>query len=591
MALSGSGQFAFRGIKTWLKDAWFDSSKKSDDPLRVASFNENTSSFILSTLAISILSLALPITTLQVYDRILVNKGTGTLFVLILGVCVAIMLETALRIGRTYILIRSGAAYEHRMSVRFVEQMILARSGKMKFTGVGDFLHNMATISRLREFYTGQQLVTYVELMFVPVYLAMVFYISGSLVLVPVLILSVFAVLAMRNGSQLKNYLQYRENADDKRFNFLVETLEGIHSLKALGLERLFSRRYEQMEASSSRANFQLSRHISKTYNSGGLFSNIMVVAVISVGAYMVLAGELTNGALIAALLLSGRLMQPVQKGLALWTRFQGFKIAQANMRAAISTPRKEILKRKNAYELTSEGQIELKKISFVCNVTGRTILNDVRLDLKRGESLLITGAHGAGKSVLLKLMCGALAPTSGTINLDGEDIRTFGARELVNHVACLETSPSLLRGSIRHNISSFGLADPVKVNSVARLMGVDTEVAKLPGGFDTFVTGNQSDTISPSLCQRIAITRDLATKPRLILFDNADRSMDFEGYLAVYQLLARLKSSVTMVICSDDENLRALTDRHYHLVNGRLEAGGHQRHANNFTNIREAGL
>ncbi len=568
----------------------FRGERSKNDVLYIESFRENTSSIILSTLAISILSLALPITTLQVYDRILVNKGTGTIVVLIVGVVVAIMLETMLRIARNYVLTRSGAAYEHRMMVRFVDHFINVSANNTRKGGVGEFLHNLSTLARLREFYTGQQLVTFVELMFVPVYLVLLTYISGILVLIPICILILFGAITAFNGSQHKFYLKKLEDADDKRFNFLVEALEGIHALKAFGFEKMFSRRYEHMEAASARAHYDLSCHVSMTHNSGGLFANIMVIAVITFGAGMVLSGGMTNGALIAALLLSGRLMQPIQKGLSLWTRYQAFKITQANIQKILAGEKTETLTRNNAYVRESEGNLELKNVSFVCENTGKTIIEDASFEMKRGESLLITGVHGAGKSVLMKLIAGTLTPTSGKVILDREDIRTYEARERVKHVGHLVTSPSLIRGSIRHNISSFGLADPVKVNQVARILGVDAEVAKLPGGFDTIVTGNYSDAIPPALSQRIAITRALAEKPRIILFDNADRSMDFEGYQTVYKLLARLKSQVTMIICSDDENLRALTDRHYHLVNGRLEAGGRQRQVQSFTNLKEYG-
>lgn len=559
----------------------------SSEDLSVPGVAPAVGSLILSTLTINLLSLALPITTLQVYDRILPNNGTGTMIVLGVAVCVAVALETCLRLARTYVLGRTGAAYEHRMSVLAIQKVLNADLNKVRVTGVGEFLHRLNSVGRLKEFQSGYVIVTLTELAFVPLFLILIYYISGWLVLVPLLVLAGFGALSAHRGLQLRGLLKAREDADDDRFDALVESLEGMHTLKAYGLEALFARRYEALEDRSVCRNFDVSLHTSHTYSIGSISSNVMVALVISAGAWFVLNGHLTNGGLIATLLLSGRLMQPIQKGLALFVRYQGFRLAEENVRTLISAPQHQTLERKNEYECESHGDLELRDVTFSYGDNEVPLLRGIDLKVRRGEAVLITGAHGSGKSTLLKLAAGILRPDGGRIELDGEDIGTFEQRDIPKHVGLISTNPSLIRGTIRDNISCFDLSDRVKVNEVARLMKVDVEVAKMAAGFETFLHGSQADSIPPGLRQRIAITRALAEKPRLILFDNADISLDLEGYELIYRMMAQIRSQVGMIICSDDENMRALTDRHYHLVNGRLEAGHKQRKGSAYKHVR----
>ena len=200
-----------------------------------------------------------------------------------------------------------------------------------------------------------------------------------------------------------------------------------------------------------------------------------------------------------------------------------------------------------------------------------KPILENINLELRRGEAVLISGVHGCGKSTLLNVMAGIYPVEDGRVMVDGQRIQGYRSEDLVRHIGYVRSNPLIFRGTIRDNITCFGQTNERQAREVAALLNVDKDVAALPSGFDTFLSGNDTDNITQGLKQRIAIVRVLATRPRIILFDNADRALDKEGYAMIYSLLARIKNKVSMVIVSDDRNLRGLTERHYRLENASL--------------------
>jgi ATP-binding cassette subfamily C protein LapB len=524
---------------------------------------------VLATLATNILSLALPIMTLQVYDRILPNPGTGTLWALIVCVIGAIALEAALRASRSYLLGWSAAAFEHRASCEAVARVLDADLSRFDVRGVGEQLHRLNAIGRLKDVYSGAWLSAAVDIAFVTVFLALIAYLASWLVLAPVAVLAVFVLHAVFAGGRLKDGLESRDRLDDQRYDFLIDALEGVHTIKSHALENEFQRRYEHFEKRSSVANFMVTEAASHTFNVGATFSHLMIVVVIVFGAFLSLDGVISSGALIACVLLSGRILQPVQRGLAMWARFQDVQIAATHADEIMSIPQAA---RPAVFTTpTRQGSLELVSASFRYAEDAPWILSGACFNLDLGEAVAVSGARGAGKSTFLKLLAGVLPPTEGEIRVDGAPVTAIGSRELAARIGYLTTDGALFRGTIRDNITRFGLTPERNAREVAALLGVDRDVAKLASGFDTLLEGSAHDTIPPSLRQRIALTRALAPKPRILLFDNADKALDREGYALVFELLARLRDKTAIVIVSDDENMRSLADRRLLLSGGAL--------------------
>jgi ATP-binding cassette subfamily C protein LapB len=521
---------------------------------------------IVSTLMINILALALPMLTLQVYDRIIPHPESGTLPVLIGGVCVAVCLDTVLRLARARMLGWNGTCYDHALSCSAVDHLLNTDLAAYGGVGTGEHLSRLAAVSRLKDFNNGFVTVTLLELAFLPVFLWLIAVIAGPLVAIPAAVLGLFILSSIVNGYRLKNTLAARDEADDGRYNFLIEALEGIHTLKSFSLEDRFLRRYENLEDVSTVANFKVTEASARIFNASTVFSHAMTAAVITCGALYVLAGHMTSGSLIATVLLSGRIMLPVQRVLGLWARYQDYRIARGKAEQIFALPLE-----KNAAppveEPGREGRIELRDAGFRYDGDGPFLFRHVNLSLARGESVCITGAHGAGKSVLLHILAGLYAPSEGEAALDGVSPMAYSADRRLHHIGLMTTKSVIFRGTIRENITRFGLAPEAEAREISHLLGIDREVSALPRGFDTFLEGTETDSIPPGLRQRIALARVLASKPRVLLFDNADRNLDREGYRQVYRLLGRLREKTALVLVTDDRNLARLADRHYLLT------------------------
>jgi ATP-binding cassette subfamily C protein LapB len=543
---------------------------RADDLLYPQGFRINVGDLLLASFTINILSLALPVMTLQVYDRLLPNPGSGTLPVLITGVCIAIVLECIMRLGRSYVMGWAGASFEHRLSCRAMNHILNADLSIPSNFGIGENLNRLSSIGRLKDFYNGYSLVTIFELIFVPLFLLLIAYIAGPLVIIPTVILMVFTIVSLIQGKTLLRDLEERDLDDDERYNFLIESLEGIHTIKSFALENTFSRRYESLEEKSTIANFKVTESAASTFNTGAVFASIMVTGVIAFGAVLVLNNQITVGALVATILLSGRIMQPTQRALGLWAKYQDYVLSRQKVESIFEIP----LHKTTPHEGDKperEGTLSLHNVSFRFSDDAPWLLQNVNLNLDRGDFICLQADHTPSKTALLDLIAGIYAPTQGEIEVDRYNTLRYSPEELTNHVGYIQSDGLIFRGTIRDNMTCFGLIEEAKVQEIAALLHVDKDIASLPSGFDTFLSGGNTDTIPPGLKQRISMVRVLAPKPRIILFDNADRSLDRQGYNLVYNLLARLKNKATIILCSDDQNLATQANRSFSLRNSIL--------------------
>ena len=280
-------------------------------------------SVLLATLTLNVLSLGLPIVILQVYDRILPNAAVETMFWLTLGLCVILLLDGFFRTARSYVAGWNAARYEHGAACRAVDRLLGSDIGSFEREAPGAYLDRMQAIDVLRDYYAGQARLLLVDLPFVLLFLGLIWFIGGVLVLLPIVLLGIFAVVAFVTGRELKQALASRSEIDDRRFNFIIEVLSGIHTVKLMAMEALLQRRYEKLQENGASSTYRATFLSNVAQNLGALLSNLTMVSVASVGAIYVMSGQLTIGGLAACTLLAGRTVQPLLRALGLWTQLQ----------------------------------------------------------------------------------------------------------------------------------------------------------------------------------------------------------------------------------------------------------------------------
>ncbi|MBI1274332.1 MAG: ATP-binding cassette domain-containing protein [Alphaproteobacteria bacterium] len=522
-----------------------------------------------ASLGVNLLALALPLLTMQVYNRILFNHAVDTLLVLSGGVIAAALIEFVLRVCRSMVVNLNGARFEHFVSTGALAHLMDTEPRTYAYATPTILAQHVNAVARLRDYYGGQMAMTLlVDMPFAILFLGLTFYLTGWLALVPCAVIVGAGWLFWRQSNKLRTMMDAREEQDDRRYDFITDTLQSVHTVKALCLEAVTARRFEETQRASGAVNHR----IACTQGSADALSfcavQFMVVAVVCTGTPMVIGGSISVGTLIACVLLSGQIMQPLQRGLAMWTRHQDIALSRARLRQILSVqPRGHLAPEALG---ANHGALKINNVRFSYR-PGEPVIDGLNLDLAPGDTVSIRSEPGGGRTTLLELMAGVYAPDRGQVLLCDMDVASIPTADRTRYIAYLPTSGLVLRGSIMENLTGFDARLQGKTQEIAALLGIEQSVALLPAGYDTMLEGLTADQIPPGLKQRIAIARALMYKPRLILFDNADQGLDRESYLCVFNLLAKLKGKATMVLVSEDRNIGSLADRSFELRRGHL--------------------
>ena len=527
------------------------------------------SALLLGALVINLLSLALPITLLQVYDRVLPYNSIPTLTLLILGVLGALVLEAILRLGRAYISSLSAAKFEHRSAKAAVGHLLSASLTDYEKTAPGLHLQRLNSLNMLRDFYSGQAIGAVVDLPFIILFLGLIAIIGGMLVIVPLGILLAFFITAFFLGRQLRGALDHRIQSDERRYNFIIETLTGVHTIKSMAMENLMIRRHEQLQVQCAQDDLVAARSAHAAVNASATFSMLTMVLVAAVGSVLVIDADLTVGGLAACTMLAGRSIQPLQRAMSLWTQFQNIRVARQRCEELFQIEPEDSA---DAPEMpVLEGKIELHNVSFG-HPDGKKVFDGLDLVIEPGESVAITGDNGTGKTTLLWMLMGALRPNQGQVLLDGKDVTQYSAESIRRQVAYLPQHGVMFKGTIIENITGFRKDVGIdRVVEISRRLGLDDIVMRMPQGYDTEVGGQASETLPRGVKQRIAVARALIDYPRIVMFDEANSSLDIAGDNIMTSLLLDLKKHCTLVMVSHRPSLIALANKQFRLVDQRL--------------------
>ncbi len=522
---------------------------------------------LVASAGINVLALALPIFILQIYDRVLPNGATTTLFVLIVGLSIALVLDAALRALRAYVAAWNGARLEHIVRYRAVERLLRAPLGHFERSTPGSYLERINAVGSMRDFHASQLLLAAVDLPFALMFLVLIAYLGSWLVFVPLVLLAVFGAVAVTIGRALRDSAAARAAADKRRYDFIIEALGGVHTVKALALNAAMLRRAEPLQEDSALAVERVMYQSTLAQTLGGLFSQINMVMLVAFGALLVLDGRMTMGALAACTLISGRALQPLQTAMGLWANFQGIRVARAGIAEIMALPSE-----KTDQMATPDiaGVVELSDLTFRHEPLDSALIDRVSLTVRPGEIIGIDGDTGSGKSALLLLMLGLLQPERGSVHIDGNDAAGIDPDWLRLHIALLPRDGTVYGGTILDNLTSFREGECVnEALYLSYLLGLDDAVKRLPEGFDTRI--GAGEVLPAGLRQRIAIVRELVKQPKIILFDDADHALDADASGRLVALLRQFRQRCTIVLVSGKPQIMQLAQRRYRLSRGRL--------------------
>jgi ATP-binding cassette, subfamily C, bacterial LapB len=530
----------------------------------------NRFEIFLQSVAINLFAIALPIFILQVFNRVLPLGAANSLYVLVIGLVIVIIFDNILKTARTRIISWNGAQFEHLARMTAVDKILRCPYELFETESAGSYLEKVNSIGSVKEFYSNQIASLMIDLPFALLFLTLVFLLGGQLVAVPIILICVFGILAMLVGGRLRRAVGNRVSTDDSRYDFLLEVLNGIHTVKAMNLKPTMMRRFERLQERTAQAVRGVAMESAIAQGLGSLFSQFNIVSVIAFGGYLVVQGDLTAGKLAACMLLSGRALQPMLSAMSIWTSYQTVKVASAKAAEIMRLP--EECPRDMPEIPPISGAVQIRDLNFAYGNAPEPFIKNVNLDVEAGEIISLEGANSSGRTTLMFLILGLLRPQSGKIMLDGMNIFDYDLRSVRGEISMISHNAPLYSGNLIDNMTGYQKGIVIdRALELSEALGLDQEIKNLPEGFDTQVGGSTVERIPGGVRQRIAIVRALVDDPKLILFDEGNLSLDAKSDDLLRKLLLKLKGKATMILVSSRPEIQALANRHFIMVEGEL--------------------
>ncbi|WP_371365396.1 type I secretion system permease/ATPase [Pseudomonas sp. QL9] len=516
--------------------------------------------------------------TMNVYDRVVPNQAFVTLWSLGIGVVVAMIFEALIRYVRAHLLDVAAKKADLILGSMLFRQALSVQM-EYKPASSGSFANQLREFESVRDFVTSATLATISDLPFVMLFIAVIFLIGGPLGWIPLAVLPLILIISVCIQWPLARTMQENLRESSLKQGVLVESIEGLETLKATGGQAHMQRRWQHfsaLQASSSMKSRQLSSAATGTV---AFLQQVQTVALVITGVYLIDAGDLTLGALIGSVMLAGRATAPLGQVIGLAVRFQQAKAALTSLNKLMALPVDRDTERDYLANPTLSGQLTLKEVGFVYPAPptqpNPPVLSNINLSISPGERVAILGRIGSGKSSLLRVMSRLYAPVGGQMFSDGLDVNQIDPADWRRIVGYVSQDARLFYGTLRENIM-LGKPDASaeELLRVLRLTGLDQIAAAHPRGINLPI-GEMGDGVSGGQRQLISLARTLLARPKLLLMDEPTSAMDSQTEALFLEHLKRATADQTLVVVTHRPALLSLVDRIVVVDGGKIVADG----------------
>ncbi|OWF65925.1 hypothetical protein B6A14_09210 [Polynucleobacter hirudinilacicola] len=568
-----------------LKTVWqrYQDARHNKSPHNAVSqmspFDQERNTILVASIIINILALAFPLLMLQLYDRILPRQSSDTLVIFAVGVGLAVALESMIRVLRSFATAWISARFEHRAYLSLADRLLAEPLHDFERKGTGAIMEDFKSVSTLKYHYSGQTFQQLMDLPFTILYVLIVFLISPWVGLLLMAGYSVFVFITWKNGREDPALIKDQKEGDLRRANFLNEILKNVHTLKSMTMESLMLRRYERLQESCAKMMARMTYALDMSSGIGNVFSPLMTVLVVALGAYLVIIGRLSNGELAACVLLGMRSLAPLQRLGGMWAKYQQDevlrdKLAKALDNGSLPTQVQDDVVDALAKTIEVESKpadLKLTNVTYQFPAIERPLFQNLSLHVRAGECIAIGGHGGAGRSTLLQLMSGIIQPQSGDVLFNDINLKALPIDSFTKQIAYLPQKAVMFEGSLLDNATVYDAGRVDDALRIAKELGLADFVSKMPRGWDSIVGDMAADSMPPGYRQRIAIVRALSSNPNIVLFDDASSAMDSEGDSLLLKYLESIRGKVTLVLVSERPSFLRMADRKLILQDGQL--------------------
>ncbi len=541
----------------------------------VVKFRRLFGEVLLATFFLQLFGLVSPLFFQVIIDKVLVHRGLTTLDVLVLGLVLITVFEVILGGLRTYIFSHTTSRVDVELGARLFRHLMALPISYFGARQVGQTVARVRELENVRNFLTGSALTLVMDLFFTFVFFAVMYHFSPTLTWIVLGSLPFYVALSAGITPTLRRRIEEKFQRGAANQAFLVESVSGIETLKAMAVEPQMRERWEEQLAAYVKASFRtivLGTFGSQTVM---LINKIVTALVLWFGAQAVIAGDLTVGQLVAFNMLSGQVSQPIIRLAQLWQDFQQFRISLARLGDVLNNE-PEPAQNPNRPALPAiKGRISFDHVTFRYREGTAEILADLSLDIAAGKVVGIVGRSGSGKSTLVKLAQRLYVPERGRVLIDGIDLAMVDPAWLRRQIGVVLQENVLFNRSVRDNIA---FADPglsmERVVQAAQLAGAHEFILELPEGYDTEL-GERGASLSGGQRQRIAIARALITNPRILIFDEATSALDYESERIIQNNMRDICRGRTVLMIAHRLSTVRHADRIVVVERGRLVEDG----------------
>jgi ATP-binding cassette, subfamily B, bacterial HlyB/CyaB len=527
---------------------------------------------------LQLFALVSPLFFQVVIDKVLVHRALSTLDVLVVGLVAISVFETLLGILRTYLFSHTTNRIDVELGARLFQHLLALPMAYFQARRVGDSVARVRELENIRNFLTSSALTLVIDLFFAVVFLVVMFFYSPLLTAIVLGSFPLYIAISAAATPLFRRRLdeKFRRGAENQAF--LVESVTGIETLKAMAVEPQMQRRWEEQLAGYVSASFRVLSLGNTASQLVQLVSKVVTTAILYFGARLVIDGNLSVGELVAFNILAGRVSAPVLRLAQIWQDFHQARLSVSRLGDILNTTAEPTYTTSRTRLPAIRGDIRFDHVSFRYRLDGPEILHDVTFDVPAGQTVGIVGPSGSGKSTFAKLVQRLYVPESGRVLIDGMDLAMADPAWLRRQIGVVLQENMLFNRSVRENIA---LADPAmpmeRIIAATHLAGAHDFILELSEGYDTIV-GERGATLSGGQRQRIAIARALVTDPRILIFDEATSALDYESERVIQQnMKAIAKGRTVLVIAHRLSTVRAM-DRIVTLERGRvIEDGTHE--------------
>jgi len=533
-------------------------------------------SVLLAAVFINLFAVAGSMFVMNVYDRVIPNNAIETLWVLASGVTIVYAFDFLLKSLRGALIDKAGKNADILLS-SFIFQRVLGIKMENKPASAGSFANQVKGYESLREFFTSASLAAIIDLPFVALFLAFIYFLAGWIALIPAAGILLVLVVGACLHVPLKRAAESAHGASAQKHALLVEAIGGFEAIRGLSAAGLFQRRMENFLGASAKSEVG-SRRISSIASNFTIFVTQMVSVVIVVASvYRIREGEMSMGALIGCTILSSRAMGPIGQVAALLSRLQQSLVSLKGLNEIVELPQEREPGRNYIRKSDFRPCIEFNDVTFSYSEDSEPAVQNASFTIEPGNKLAILGRVGSGKSTLLRLILGFYQPTSGMILVNGTDIRQLDPAELRRRLGYISQDNALFYGTLKENIlMGAPWAGEEEFLEAAKLAGVERFASRHPKGYDMSI-GERGECLSGGQRQAINIARALISKPSVLVMDEPTSAMDANAereFIASVETFASSGSN-TLVLSTHKPSMLKLVDRIIVMDQGRVAANG----------------